>query len=343
MRTMWLVSASLAVLLSGAMLACTGGVTGASFDPGGDDTPGGDGDDDEFNQPDAAVCDQTVPITVTQTQKTPDMLLVVDKSGSMDEELTGTGQSKMDVLKTAMSQVLPGQNNNIRFGLALYPTSGDCGVSQPVSGVAAGNAVSVIGQLSPIEPGGATPTHLALDAARSYFANIPVNPDGRYVLLATDGLPNCDNGDSQEPSNDATQLAAQRLAQDNIRVFVIGFGDIAVADPTFLTSLAIAGGTGDFFAANSPGQLQAALAQISGTVVEASCDFALASVPEDPAKLGVTLDGTPVPRDPSHQTGWDYDANSNSVIFYGDTCQQIQSGVNANVGVDYGCGSVVIG
>jgi hypothetical protein len=323
--------------------ACTGGITTGG---GNGADPGGGGDDDgpgEFEPPpDAAVCDETVPITVTQTQKTPDMLLVVDKSGSMGDPLGGIAQSKMDIMKQAMQQVLPGQSASIRFGLEIYPTDNACAAGTAIAPIASNNANNVVLQLNNVQPGGSTPTFKALDEAGRYFQTIPVNPDGRFVLLATDGLPNC-GADSQTPSNSQSIASARALSQQGIKVFVIGFGDVSAADPAFLTQMAQAGGTGDFFAANSPQQLQAALQSISGTVVEASCSFALASRPQDESKLAVTLDGQDVPRDPSHNTGWDYDSGSNTITFYGDTCASIQSGTGSNVGVDYGCGGVVIG
>src|SRR5687767_7105277 len=63
------------------------------FDGSGD--VGDDGSDGDDGQ--SSVCDETVPVQVTQTQKSPDVLLVLDKSGSMGEPLGFTGQSKMDV------------------------------------------------------------------------------------------------------------------------------------------------------------------------------------------------------------------------------------------------------
>jgi hypothetical protein len=309
---------------------------GDGTDPDGPgDSPGGGGDDDP-----GSVCDQNVPIQVTQTSKTPDMLLVLDKSGSMDEDLGFSG-TKMEVMKDALATVLPARDAEIRFGLMVYPPDNECGPGDVFSDVGPNNANAILAQVLPLAPEGATPTHTTLDAAGDYFASIQVNPDGRFVLLATDGLPNC-NGANDNPSNDQTLAAARRLAASGIRVFVIGFGDVAVADPDFLEDLAVAGGTNDFFAANSPQALEAALQQISGTVVQASCDFALASTPDDPSKLAVEIDGQAIARDPSHQSGWDYDAGSNSVIFYGATCAQIQSGTAGNVNVDYGCGGPVV-
>jgi hypothetical protein len=258
----------------------------------------------------------------------------------MGDPLGGAG-SKMDVMKNALTSVLPGKDAAIRWGLMLYPSDDECGAGQVAAPIKSGGAAATLAQLGPVDPEGATPTYSSLDAARAYFGSIPVNPDGRFVLLATDGLPNC-NGNPSTPSNNLTIAAAQNLAAAGIKVYVIGFGSVAAADPQFLKDLAIAGGTGDFFPATTPASLEAALTQISGTVTTASCSFTLGGTPADPAKIGVTLDGATIPRDPSHQTGWDYDAASNSITLYGDTCNAVKGGGGATVGVDYGCGGPVI-
>jgi hypothetical protein len=247
----------------------------------------------------------------------------------------------MDVMKTALAQVLPAKNADIHFGLMLYPSDATCGPGAVVSPVAANSAAAVVAKVNAVDPDGATPTHTTLAAALVYYQGVAVNPDGRYVLLATDGLPNC-NGDPNDPSEGPTLAAAAALSAAGIKVFVIGFGDIAAANPAFLKQLAVAGGTGDFYPANSPQQLQTALDQIAGTVTQASCSFTLATTPSDPSLIAVTLNGQQVPRDPSHQSGWDYDAATNTVTFYGATCDGIKSGGGGNVGVDYGCGAVVI-
>jgi hypothetical protein len=49
-----------------------------------------------------------------------------------------------------------------------------------------------------------------------------------------------------------------------------------------------------------------------------------------------------VPRDPNHTSGWDYDALTNSITFYGATCDQLQSGTVSSVRVDWGCAGPVV-
>jgi hypothetical protein len=321
------------------MLGCSGNIADVTGGGGDDDGPGGGGPSGELG-PDAQVCDQTTPISVSQTQATPDMLLVVDRSGSMGENLGGAGE-KLAVMKGALASVLPQVQANIHFGLMTYPQNGSCGPGLVLTPIAPQNAAAINAQLAPIDADGSTPTHLSISAAGAYYASIPVNPDGRFVLLATDGLPNC-NGAPGNPSVSQSVAAIAALANAGIKTFVIGFGDVAAADPTVLKQMAMAGGTADFYPATSPAELQQALTAISGTVVSVSCTFALQGTPQDPAKLAVTVNGAQVPRDPAHQTGWDYDAAANTISFYGASCDSLKSGGGGNVAVDYGCGGVVI-
>src|SRR5688572_6468257 len=97
-----------------------------------------------------------------------------------------------------------------------------------------------------------------------------------------------------------------------------------------------------YYQANSPDQLQMALQQISGQVSVPSCTFELTSAPDDPSRLAVSVNGNPVPRSASHTTGWDYDATTNTITFYGPSCSELQSGTVTEVHVDYGCGGPVV-
>ena len=76
--------------------------------------------------------------------------------------------------------------------------------------------------------------------------------------------------------------------------------------PETLQAMAAAGGTGDYFAANSPDELSQALDAIAAEVGLPSCSFRLDSTPEDSSAIAVSQDGVPVSQDPSHMNGWDY-------------------------------------
>ena len=302
----------------------------------------GDGSGDGSGDGDTA-CEQVSAVEFTPGDP-PDVLLVVDRSGSMEDDLE-TGDEKWPVMTDALAAVVNTYEQSVKFGLMMFPTDDECGAGNVSAGVAMQNAGSINAQLDNTGPGGGTPTHTTMTAARSYYAGQAANPAGRYVLLATDGEPNCE--DPNDPENDnptVTQsiAAIQALTGDGIPTFVLGFGGQVNNYPATLQSMATAGGTGDYFAANSPDELSQALDAIAAEVGLPSCSFRLDATPDDPSAIGVSQDGAQVPQDPSHNNGWDYDAGTNTVSFYGEACEAIRQGEIAEVRIGLGCpGNVV--
>ena len=166
----------LAILLTGALAAACSTQVGPGLGDDDDDTDtGGDGSgDDEFNRPDAAICDQTAPIEV-QEPEPPDLLLVVDKSGSMAEPL-GTGEIKWLVMRTALNTVTAEYDRGINFGLMLYPNGNVCDTGIIHAEVAPEASEAITFSLNLTFPDGGTPTHSTLAGALSYYQARPVNP-----------------------------------------------------------------------------------------------------------------------------------------------------------------------
>ena len=143
------------------------------------------------------------------------MLLVMDKSGSMADTPAGYPMSKWDALEAALGAALQEVQGAISFGLEFFPTTADIGNPIPYvcgdSGrccempataemyvdVGPGtDTVPLITQaITANEPAGGTPTAAALYRALDYFQNGPgaALEGGKYVLLATDGAPNCNS------------------------------------------------------------------------------------------------------------------------------------------------------
>jgi hypothetical protein len=172
-----------------------------------------------------------------------------------------------------------------------------------------------------------------------------VNSAGRFVLFATDGLPNCAGGDPEIASDAETVAAVTALFDAGIPTYVLGFGSFA--DPTILNDAAVAGGkpkmgSTKYYQANNAAELDAALQQIAGGVIVPSCSYQLASVPPVPDNVTVTLDGMVVPRSTAHTDGWDYHPDAMTITFFGSYCSQIMSGSVADVSFVYGCPGPVI-
>ena len=146
----------------------------------------------------AACCEPwngTAPIVPADAE----VLFVVDRSGSMKWPAQGTTNSRWQELRTAMDQVLPSMNG-LDTGLLTFPTQdgsgegGNCSVSLfPDVSVGSNNGLAIALRLAAATPrGGDTPTPSAINTASTWFALSPSSRT-RFVILATDGLPepNC--------------------------------------------------------------------------------------------------------------------------------------------------------
>jgi hypothetical protein len=266
----------------------------------------------------------------------PNVLIVLDRSDSMNEDIGGG--TKWEIALAAVTTLLASHGADIRFGLMLYPgTNQSCsagmrcrdglieiapadGTSAMIDAFLGGAGTCMFG----------TPTAEALEQVVPY-PGLEDTTRANYVLLITDGQSTC-----EDPIPVAATLAAETPP---VRTFVVGFG--SGVDPTELDGLAMAGGTARaggppfYFQADDAASLASALDTIAGSVL--SCTYSLSSVPEDVSMLYVYTDRTEVERDTAHTTGWDYDPSTNTITFYGATCDALLAGTVSNVVVTYGC------
>ncbi len=313
---------------------------------------GSDASDDAYPYDPDAPCEATEPVEATVVGDPPDMLLVVDISGSMcmPPLLSFGTDSKLAIMKRVLSSQVREKEGRINFGLMLFPQGGECGAGRVRNPIAPRNADPIVATLGGLRSDvfgcgfanrGATPTAPSIDEARAYYASIPMNPIGRYVLLATDGLPNCGEPlpeGGTAPTVDETVAAIEALRREGVQAYVVGFGIDPAGGADALMRMAVAGGTGRPYSANNERELAAALDAIAAEIVPPSCTVALDGPPRDPALFQVRFDGgDPIPRDPSRRTGWDYDRSTNTITFYGTSCDRLQSGMVAEVNVAFGC------
>ncbi|MCP4444665.1 MAG: VWA domain-containing protein [Myxococcales bacterium] len=282
---------------------------------------------------DTEVCDEAVAITFEQRQVTPDIMLVLDKSGSMGQALVdGSNTSKWDVMRTATASIVSNNGDKVNFGLMMFPWTSNCNNGQVRVAPALNNVGGILAEMNSIGPGGRTPTHQSLEQARAYFNSNPVNADGRIVILATDGLPVCSTiGESV--------TAIQSLQQLDIKTYVLGFG-FGNADVSGLQQMASAGGTGQIYSADSPNELNLALDSILGDVTVPSCEFELQETPANADDINVTINGVELVRnDPN---GWSYDEPTNTISLDGASCESVQSGGTSGIEVDLGCEGTIV-
>ena len=336
------------------MIAC-----GPPAKGGGDDSAGTDanthGNVDADETPiDMGTCGaQSQNIGVVNLGDPPDLLVVLDRSGSMSSPpstFPPVFTSKWSTMKTSLTGVVTAKQQQIKFGLLEFPSDDNPGCSAtatPKVNIGLGAGPGFTGYFNGRSPGGNTPAHVGLTSALTYFNSLPVNTAGRYVLFATDGLPNCLNGDPNISSDAATVAAVTALFNAGVKTYVLGFGGAFGQTPAVLNDAAVAGGkpkagSTKFYEASNQAELDMALQAISGGIIVPSCSFQLQSAPPDPNNVTVSINGTPVPRSPSHGNGWDYSPNAMTITFFGTYCSTIMGGAMTNVAFSYGCPGPII-
>ncbi|NMB76919.1 MAG: VWA domain-containing protein [Myxococcales bacterium] len=342
----------LALLLALFGASCGSGNTG-NGDGGGDpdgnnppdgsnptDTQGGDkGQDGGGGGGDELICNE---VQFEANSVPPNLLLVVDKSGSMRDAVSATDRTtKLSVLKTAVNSLLDYGAGKIRFGWMQYPSDSRCGPGNVSVQIGDNSVQAIRNAVTMLSAGGGTPTGDSLNNANAY-QGLHDTTRNNFVMLVTDGMPTCPNGNGEQTNEADNQLAlsaVQNLRAAGIDTFVIGLGDdLNASNPDLLNSMADAGGhprvgATRYYPANSVQELQAIFETIGGMVM--GCNLALSAVPEYPAYLWVYFDGTPVPR--NTQNGWEYDSVRNTINFYGSYCDMLRNGQVTKVDIKMGC------
>jgi hypothetical protein len=299
----------------------------------------------------------------------PDVLIIQDKSGSMNDDDNdssckgGCGaNSKWTQLTAALTTVVQNTQANVNWGIKYFSDNNACSASKaPAVGIAAMNGGPITTSIMGTQPGGNTPTRDAITTGAAYLATLTdTNP--KFLLLATDGLPNCPTGcasmsnpstsctNTDNPNEDmAAEAAIMMAAMQGYQTFVIGIGNVSTAQNT-LNQFAINGGqaqTGaatSYFAATDEATLEAALLKVVGSVL--SCTIQLTGVPANLTNVAVSVDnasGTPTKVPEDGTDGWTYTDNTNTAIeLHGSYCDNIKAGTYTNVQFVYACDGVPI-
>jgi hypothetical protein len=332
----------------------TGTSTGSGNPFGGSSgsTAGTAGNGGSVN-PDGATCGgqkynaQNVP---------PDLLILLDKSGSMDEQADGTQcpgmgmpcpTQKWPQMVMGLNSVVGASADKINWGLAYFPSSGGSSscttAANAAVAIAPNNAGPIMASLAATETDGRTPTRSAVNNAVTYLQTL-TSPNPKFILLATDGAPNCMPGAGQSTASDAAGAvqAVSTAAMMGIPVFVVGIGNVAEFVQT-LNDMAVAGGrpaagATKYYPASSSADLVAVLTTIGAQI--ATCTFTLSAVPPVPGNIAVYGDGAKIPA--SATDGWSYGTGMRSVILNGPTCDKVKAGTIKDVQTYFGCPGEVI-
>lgn len=300
--------------------------------------------------------------TFAATPTAVDLLIVLDRSASMQDTAAGSAPTPLDPSKwaevvPALTDVIDSASDAISWGLKTFPEDGDACAATSVSNridvpIAAATVPVVTAAIAATLPGGnGTPTSAAIRAATSYLAALN---DGRpkYLLLVTDGEPSCVGqpgavGITTDPGASAadTVSAVSAAAQAGFHTFVVGVATSSARAVATLNMLATAGLEARrdpnplarrFYLASTKPELVAALQTITGQI--GRCSFPLSRPLPPPGEVIVTVGGMVAPRDPSRTNGWDYGSPAGETIdVYGSWCETLRTNVNATVQIKFGC------
>lgn len=250
-------------------------------------------------------------ISVQATRESPSVLILLDRSGSM----YAPPLDRWTPAVAAVNQVVASHSDTVAFGLGLFAADYACGTGTVRVAPGVDTASSIADQLSgdpAVVTGGGTPTASMLNRARMYFTTRQAETPA-YVVLVTDGAPNCNPLQSGRTTclctftdcentptpwlgclDDQNTIAAvAALAAAGIPTWVIGYDTPELSD--VLDAMAVAGDTGrsTYIPVEDQATLASALDGIAADLV--SCTFTLSRAPEDVSYVRVLLDGDPVP------------------------------------------------
>ncbi len=270
-------------------------------------------------------------------------LLLLDRSGSMAQRLIAgdaTSPIKWDETVSALDLAIGKTEEAVSWGIKIYPLDGVCGVRDGVEvPLAAGNHVALMTAIranAPVENGGATPTQEAVRKALTFVKAQPELTDP-YLVIATDGLPNCAGATGNDSDAAGAIAAVSEARAAGLRSFVVGIATADTEAHATLNQMAEAGGfprndATKYFSVARRDDIVAAFQTITGTI--ASCAFPLSQRPPVPDNVAVEIDGRRLAKDAN---GWQYSPGGDAILLVGAACEQIKAAPKSDVQIIFGC------
>jgi hypothetical protein len=292
-----------------------------------------------------------VQVTVPLLHPLPDVLIVQDRSASMNDGIDGQpcaggcgASSKWSLLSMAIENLVMTSETSLNWGLKLFggDGAGACGVSEGAEVQVGPSSASAIQGALTVTPGGDAPIEAAIKSAVAYLQGVDdANP--KFILLATGGQPDCPPaGDAAtDDSAGATQAIANALIA-GFPTFVVGAASSSEGAATAaLDQMALAGGKQQAGAPTSYYTLSdlAALTTSLNARVEPipGCTLAARLGGGIPSVSVTQSTGTfELPEDPNN--GWSYDAAMANIALNGSACEDLLNGDDTSITLSYNCG-----
>ncbi len=279
-----------------------------------------------------------------------DVVLVLDRSGSMTRPLASSTTTRWSALHEALGDALPAFDAEVAFGASIFPIPGAtisggtvCNVGAQLDvPVALGSGAAITSALSAHEPSGGTPTADALAVATRALLARRREGVPQSIVLATDGGPNCDPADAAEPwfgqapetcveigvepelclDRNRTVARIDEALARGVATYVIAMDVRESYLVSVLAQMAFAGGrpvvrdAEPFYDVRNPDDLRRAFQDIATRV--SSCSFfpdgAITTTEPE-----VVVGGVLVPHDPTRTDGWAMGENGTYDLF-GEAC-----------------------
>lgn len=276
-------------------------------------------------------------VSLETTRATPNVILIVDRSGSMGMESfpAGSTTTRWDALRTALIDPSAGLvralASSVRFGFVTYRELGGIPSCPDLSAIPAliDNADTISDAYSVYTPGGATPTGATITNVLGMLPSlVTATEEPTIFVLATDGEPNTCADTTDEVTGRAESVAAVEAAfAAGVRTYVLSVGtDVSTAHLQDVANAGLGRGPSDppaeYWVATDATGLGAALGSIIGSV--ASCDIELVGrIDPSMACAGeVRLSGRPLAC--GDADGWQV-VDATHIRLAGAACDELQS------------------
>src|SRR5207244_4164333 len=168
-----------------------------------------------------------------------------DRSGSMDEDpsgITGKHPTKWELLQAAVVKTVTLYGDQVPFGMEMFTSNAfddnGCYADTHIDVEPAHDpAATIVQMVKADKPDSITNTGDAVKRARVDPAMMDAGRP-QYVVLITDGDPNCN---SNEPQFTVDQISAAATQNPSIHTFVVGFDGSGGVNPANLNNMAKAG------------------------------------------------------------------------------------------------------
>jgi hypothetical protein len=279
----------------------------------------------------------------------PDVMLVLDKSGSMDFnywDFMGMNLNRWDSLYLTVEAVVTQFDAQADFGTELFPYRDApfgqvaCDPDNPITvPVAPMNGAAILAAIPQIGEtvGGSTPMGGGISLAKAHLEAIASSKPQAMILVADGGV-STSCGSPNSVAEIVTML--EDMAAAGVPTYVVGIDANTQSLVDQLNAFAEAGGqplpgAEKFYNAQDGNALLADLGEIVEGVL--SCTVPLDPEPVAPDTTVVNIDGMEWPQvtDCENEHGWIYSVEFSELTLCGNACQSLKD--SGHVDITYHC------